>query len=136
MNQTISHQAFKSFRASTPVRNWCKTGQIYQDLMHEGGWSLALCVEEARRFSTREEWEEKSPISYRKAIKRGWLTKCTTHIVGFKRKPTVPEVWTIEMCAEMAKQCLTRAQFKKTFSYPYEKCRRNGWLDICCAHMK
>ena len=56
--------------------------------------------------------------------------------VGFKRKPAVPVIWTLERCAETARQCQKRAEFKKRFHYPYEKARQNGWLEACCAHMR
>lgn len=123
---------FKSLRTNYPVRNWC----LNQSIAEESYWTLERCIEEASHFPTREQWEKESPVSYTKAIKRGWLTKCTAHIKGFKRKPAVPAVWTLEQCIEMGKQCKTRTEFKKRFHYPYEKARLNSWLDICCAHMK
>lgn len=135
LNQNRSVHTYQAFKSATPVRNWCGNQNISELPTDERYWSLDLCIKEAARFSSRQEWEQKSPISYKKAIKRGWLTKCTVHIANFKRKPTVPEVWTYEICRNLAKKCTTRTQFKKMFSYPYEKCRKNGWLDMCCSHM-
>lgn len=119
------------FRATMPVRNWCTK----KPLEEESYWTLERCIEEASNFPTREQWENESPVSYRKAIKRGWLTKCTTHIKGFKRKPSVPATWTLEKCLESGRQCQKRTEFKKRFHYAYELARQQGWLDICCAHM-
>ena len=128
-------QSYKAFRTTAPVKNWCSDEFQTQQAVNESYWSLDRCIKESAKYPTREQWEQGSPVSYRKAIKRGWLTKCTTHIAGFKRRASVPAVWTLEMCWDLAKQCQTRTQFKKTFKYPYEKCRLNGWLEICCAHM-
>lgn len=131
--QSQSNQVplYKQLRTETPERNWC----TYQHQDEESYWTLERCVEEASQFLSRDQWEQKSPVSYSKAIKRGWLTKCTAHIKGFKRKAAVPATWTLELCLEAGKQCKTRTEFKKRFHYPYEKARLNGWLDICCAHM-
>lgn len=122
---------YKQFRTSIPARSWC----LNQSVIEESYWTLERCIAEASHFSTREQWEIESPVSYSKAIKRGWLTKCTTHIKGFRRKPAVPAKWTLERCAEAGRQCQKRTEFKKRFHYAYELARLKGWLDICCAHM-
>lgn len=129
--ENIQSNFIKSFRSPTPIRTWCTN----QALWDESYWTLELCIKEASRFDSREDWERSSPISYKKAITRGWLTKCTTHIKDFRRKPTVPTRWTLEGCLEVARDCQKRSEFKARFHYPYEKARVNGWLDICCAHM-
>ena len=122
---------YKQFRTTTPVRNWC----LNHSVVEESYWTLELCIEEASNFSTREQWERGSPVSYGKAIKRGWLTKCTTHIKGFQRRPAVPATWTLERCIEAGRQCQKRSEFKKRFHYAYERARLKGWLELCCAHM-
>ena len=122
---------FKLLRTNKPVRNWC----LNLSVAEESYWTLERCIEEASHFLTREQWEEESPVSYRKAIKRGWLTKCTIHIEGFKRKPTVIATWTLERCIEAGRRCQKKTEFKNRFNYAYEKARQQGWLDACCAHM-
>ena len=131
-SENIQSSFIKSFRSHFPVRNWC----LNQSIVEESYWTLDRCIEEAAHFPSRELWEKESPVSYTKAIKRGWLTKCTTHIKNFKRKPAVPAIWTLEQCIDTGRQCKTRTEFKKRFHYPYEKARQNGWLEICCAHMR
>lgn len=129
--ENIQSSFIKSFRSSTPIRTWCTNLALLDDSC----WTLELRIKEASKFNSRENWEKSSPISYKKAIARGWLTKCTTHIKDFQRKPAVPSRWTLERCLEVAKLCQRRAEFKEKFHYPYEKARLNGLLDICCAHM-
>ncbi|APC05637.1 hypothetical protein AOC10_03335 [Polynucleobacter asymbioticus] len=123
---------YKRFRTTTPERSWC----INQVQTQESYWTLERCMEEASQFPLREQWERESPISYSRAIKRGWLTKCTTHIKGFQKKPAVPAKWTLDRCIETARQCKKRSEFKKRFHYAYERARLKGWLDICCSHMR
>jgi len=129
--QNTQIQSFKAFRSHVPVRNWC----ITEPTSDESYWTLELCIEEASHFPTRDQWEKASPISYRKAIKRGWLTKCTTHIKDFQKRPAVPAFWTLERCIEAGRQCQKRSEFKKRFHYVYERARIKGWLDLCCEHM-
>jgi hypothetical protein len=128
-------QTFQFLRSTTPVRNWC-SAEFHKILLEDASyWSLNRCIKEAAKYPSREAWERGSFISYQKAIKRGWLTKCTTHIKGFHRKPTIPAVWTIERCISVAQRCASRKEFKNRFGYPYEKARLNRWLEVCCAHM-
>ena len=131
-SENIQNSFVKSLRSNFPVRTWCSS----QCLSDDSYWTLDLCKEEAKKYHSRDEWEEGSPVSYKKAISRGWLIKCTAHIKDFRRKPAVPAMWTMERCVETAKQCQKRAEFKARFHYPYEKARQNGWLEACCAHMK
>lgn len=81
------------------------------------------------------EWDGCVPMSVSFATLDRTLTKCTTHIIGFKRKPAVPAKWNLEKCIEAGKNFKSRAEFKKKFHYPYEKARLNGWLNQCCVHM-
>ena len=132
MQSQINHiPLYKQFRTTTPERTWCRN----DSLTDECYWTLERCIQEASHFPTREQWEKESPMSYGKAIKRGWLTKCTTHIKGFQKKPAVPATWTLERCIQAAKECKKRSEFKKKFHYVYERARLKGWLEICCAHM-
>lgn len=130
-SENIQNNSYKAFRSHYPVRNWC----VDQSLAEESYWDLKRCIEEAAKYPTREEWEQKSPVSYQKAIKRGWLIKCTTHIKDFRKKPAVPAKWNLERCIEVGKQCQKRTEFKKRFHYAYELARSKGWLDSCCSHM-
>ena len=45
------------------------------------------------------------------------------------------EYWSKERCAEVAKQCTSRMEFKKKFPAAYKICCLQGWLDEVCNHM-
>ena len=131
-SQITQNQAYKALKSNVPVRNWCVSNQI----LDERYWTLERCIQEASCFPSRDRWEKESPVSYQKAIKRKWLTKCTTHIEGFRRKSGPASIWTLERCIEAGRACQKRSEFKRRFNYVYERARLKGWLDACCAHMR
>lgn len=122
----------KLLRTNVPVKNWCKSKSQYD----EADWTLERCIEEASRFSARDQWEQESPVSYLKATKKGWLTKCSLHMKGFAKKRVVKAKWTMDRCIEVSRKCQSKSEFNERFRYAYEKARLNGWLNACCAHMQ
>lgn len=121
----------QKFRAISPVRNWCSNEAV----ANEAYWSLGLCIKEAAQYASREEWERSSPVSYTKAVRRGWLAKCLGHVPGPYRRATTPTFWTFEKCCEVSRVYRKRSEFRMANRYAYEKARLMGWLDICCSHM-
>lgn len=47
----------------------------------------------------------------------------------------VQEIWTKEVCCELAKECKTRREFNQEHRLAYGKARSRGWLDEICSHM-
>jgi hypothetical protein len=45
------------------------------------------------------------------------------------------EIWTKEICSELASNCKTRKEFIKLHIRAYEKARKYKWLDEICIHM-
>lgn len=45
------------------------------------------------------------------------------------------DYWTLERCEESAAAYTRRGAWEKGASSAYEHARKNGWLDLCCAHM-
>lgn len=44
-------------------------------------------------------------------------------------------IWTKERCAEVAKKCYSRSEFKENFPSAYQSARKNRWLEQICLHM-
>lgn len=44
--------------------------------------------------------------------------------------------WTYEKCFEVAKLCANKGEFLKNYYTAYNTSRKNGWLDVMCAHME
>jgi predicted GIY-YIG superfamily endonuclease len=63
----------------------------------------------------------------------GWkiLNRVKTGGLGGNRR-----FWSKTKCLEVAKKCKYKSEFIKKFSGAYESALKNGWIDICCDHMK
>lgn len=97
-------------------------------------WTLDRCKEDALKYKNRTEWSKAKPSGYAVAVNKGWIQECCHHMVD-GRGVSTNKTWTYEKCKELAKQCLTRSEFKKMSGSAYQRARVEGWLDDCCSHM-
>jgi len=96
----------------------------------KGYWTIETCIEEAKKYKTQKEWNEKSPISKQKARKLKIMNECCLHMEKIIKPPGY---WTLEKCKEDALNYKSRGEWIGTSSYTIA--RRNGWLDECTKHM-
>jgi hypothetical protein len=96
-----------------------------------GYWTLERCQEDALKYKNKTEWRKESP-AYGAAIKNGWLDVCCAHM-DLLRSPK--SYWTLEECKADALKCKTRSEWQETSKPAYGAARKNGWLELCCAHM-
>ena len=92
-------------------------------------WTQEALIDEARKFSTMQMWREKSKRTYRAAVRHGWVTVCSSHMVRPQRKYNQDEIIAI------AKNFQTRSKFQRGMRGCYEAAIRLGILDIVCVHM-
>jgi hypothetical protein len=97
-----------------------------------GYWTKERCMENAKQFKTRSQWQRSTNSGYSAASKSGWIDECCTHM-EFMQKPA--GYWTKERCMEDAKQFKTRSAWQKGVGDAYATAHRNGWIDECCTHM-
>jgi hypothetical protein len=45
-------------------------------------WTMDLCMKYAKRFDSVEAWAAGMPSSYKAAVARGFMDKCTAHMSG------------------------------------------------------
>ena len=107
-----------------------------RQLHKKNHWTLAACIEDARQYMTKSEWQQAKRSGYSVAAKNGWIEKCTAHMKPDGRKTVGQRLWTKEKCVGLAKTCHSRSEFKKASGSAYLRARVKGWLDECCAHMK
>lgn len=88
-----------------------------------------ICINDAKRFSFRNEWKRESPKIYWKAQYSGWLDICCSHMTQISRS------WTLEECVEDAKKFKTRTEWSKN-STSYWIAVKKKWLSICSSHME
>lgn len=93
-------------------------------------WTNEMLAEEARKYQTRIEFQQKSHRAYCVAQKRGILKEICSHML------LLHTGWTDEMLAEEARKYETRIEFQKGSNNAYSAARRRGIIDKICAHMQ
>jgi len=96
-------------------------------------WTLKACLADAKRFSSKKEWAEKSSGAWDAARKNKWINQCCSHM---KVRKLLNGTWTKEACKKDAKNWKTRGEWKARSPVAYGTAWRNSWLDECCKHMK
>lgn len=100
----------------------------------DGYWTIETCKESALKYNTRNDWKKSIDRSgYDAAIRNGWMEECCKHM---KRVFKPVGHWTLENCKEDALKYKTRLEWKKKHGHVYHIARENGWLEVCCSHMK
>jgi hypothetical protein len=121
---------FLSYRGL--VEQLCKDmGWKYRDIKPNNYWTKERCVEEARKYTTRNEWYKNGKGSYVKSKVNGWYDECTAHMAPNKNKPK--GYWTKERCIEDALRYSSRKEWSSQSSYNAAK--KNGWVEECASHM-
>lgn len=53
-----------------------------------GTWTLDRCMQKAKRFSTRDEWQVGASSSFKAAVAHGWDAQCSVHMKASPIKST------------------------------------------------
>lgn len=96
-------------------------------------WNLDTCKEDAKNYTTRTEWANKSSGAYLVACTNGWLDECCNHM-DMTRNPS--GTWTKERCIQDASQYPMKSRWSEASPSAYNVACENGWLDECCSHME
>ena len=96
-------------------------------------WTLESCIADAFNWNTEKEWRENSSGAYTAARSNRWLDKCTAHMKQMKRRNGI---LTLDFCKRDALKYETRSAWRNASASAYQKAFSNGWLDMCCTHMK
>ncbi len=89
-----------------------------------GYWNRKTCYEEAKKYKSRKEYEDKAGSAYNISLKKGWLNDYT----WFKEKAR-RNYWNRETCYAEAKKCISITTFIRNSRRAYEVARKNEWLD-------
>lgn len=95
-------------------------------------WTKDKCKEESLKYNNVKDYKNNS-LSYRAAVRNKWLDEVCSHM---SRKKNSFNYWTKEKCREEALKFEKRKKFELSFPGAYAACRKNGWLDEVCEHMK
>lgn len=103
------------------------------------GYTLDDCIKEAKKYSTKLEWQTASKSTYHKALNMGWIDKCCQHMPArstkVKRSNAKNNKWSIEKAKEDAQNYATRLEWRKESPLAYDYAYRKGALDECSSHM-
>jgi hypothetical protein len=86
-----------------------------------GYWNYEHCHEEARKYKTRKEFQEKSGSAYNAALKNKWIDDYTWFEKPFR--------WTYDVCYEEAVKYKTLKEFRENSPKAYSICKKNKWID-------
>ena len=84
-------------------------------------WTYKTCFEEAKKYSSRNEFSNGSGGAYYVACKNKWLDDYNWFTSKF--------IWTKERCKEEAKKYSSRYEFYKRNGSAYSAALKNKWLD-------
>ena len=99
-------------------------------------WSDSMLYEEAKKYSSRDEFNKKNRPAYHAARYRGTLNKICSRMtnpytfINRKRK-----IWTFEMLRNEALKYMTRTDFNKGSSSAYIAAKEQNVLVDICQHM-
>ena len=111
---------------------WPKIGKHLVPSIEHGKWTLESLTEEAKKYSSRSEFEKKNPGAYHAARKKGFLKQACRHM-NYLVKPV--NYWTKERVIEEAQKYQTKVTFQKGSGGAFQKAWKEGWLKEACAHM-
>ena len=90
-----------------------------------GYWNRETCLEEAKKYKSKAEFQQKCGSAYVTATKNGWINDYT----WFERPVVHNKKWTYETCLEEAKRYKTKTEFRNLCSGAYNVAYKNGWLN-------
>lgn len=130
-NEAQKYRTLKEFRKKSPAaynvvckHGWQNDYGWLQVKSHKPGfWTYEKCFDEAKKYSSRKQFQVGSGAAYDKALKAKWLDDYTWFA------PSATEFrWDYQKCYDEAKKYKTLAQFIKKSGGAYNVARKNGWL--------
>ena len=97
-----------------------------------GYWTKEHCAEEAKKYSTRTQFQRMASGAWSAANKNGWLEEICSHMeIRWQRK------WdTKEKCAKEAEKYSNRTDFQRHSPGAWNAANKHDWLDEICSKME
>jgi hypothetical protein len=99
-----------------------------------GYWTLKRCKADAKKYSSRAQWQKKSKSAYTAALRNSWVDSCTSHMKKAHREFPA-NFWTKKTCALDARQFDSKKDWETESQGAYLAAIRNGWFEDCTRHM-
>ena len=132
LEESKKYRTLKDFREKAPkaVALAKKMGWLDEYLWIErskksnGYWTYDKCYEEAKKYTTRTDFENGNSTCYNVALKNKWIDD---YYWIPKRKKIVSK-WSKEICFEIGKTFKTKSEFERNEKGCYLAAMRAGWL--------
>lgn len=129
--QINSASAYSSAHKRGLLNQIC--GHMYEPKKPHGFWTKARCIEEAKKYKSKQDFRTHSSAAYGKAEKNKWLNEICQHMKEIK-KPN--GFWNLEMCLNEAKKYSSYIEFQSNSSSAYGAALKNGWLKLIQVNYK
>jgi predicted GIY-YIG superfamily endonuclease len=86
-----------------------------------GYWTKERCANEAKKYSSRSEFQKMSGSSYNASKKNGWLNEICSHMKSNR--------WSIEKVIKLSKGCKSREDFRRLNAGAYQWAWKNKKLN-------
>lgn len=103
-----------------------------KDAQEAQHWTKERCLEEAKKYEMRKDFQKECSGAYAAAYRNKWLDEICSHM---ERPTPHNSYWTSERCHDEALKYTTRKDFQRGSGGAYNAARRKGLLDTICAHM-
>lgn len=95
-------------------------------------WTDEAIFEEAKKYSSKEDFRKACSAAYTIAHKKGIIEKVCSHMTSPRK---IHDYWTFEQCQKTALKYHSKIEFKKNDGSAYSTAIRNGWIEQICTHM-
>ena len=96
-------------------------------------WTKEACLESAKKYKTRIDWERKDPTAYIAARRHDWFDECTEHMIRLKQKNGY---WTLTTCLAEARNYQSISEWLQGNASSYQAAHNNeDWFLQCTEHM-
>ena len=100
----------------------------------KGKWKIKEDVlDDARKYSSRSEWQDESVGAYEAAKLHGWFEEAIAHMP--KRAPNKNIKWNKDAVLQDASKYKFKKEWNENSSGAYEAAKNNGWFEEAVAHM-
>jgi hypothetical protein len=96
-------------------------------------WTPEACLNSAKKYTKRFDWEKGDPIAYGASKRHGWYEQCTAHMPLAKKRNNF---WNEETCLAEAKKYKNISSWVRANGSSYQVAKSNPkWFKNCTAHM-
>ena len=132
---------FEWEKANNSIVHAARRFGIYEEatahMSKRNNLTFEYCEAEAKKYTERKMFFDKSASAYTKAQQAGWLDDICKHMASVSvTRARGKTKWTFETCKAEAAKYNSRSAFQKGNQPAYKVSRQNKWMDDICGHME